>query len=57
MDSLEEEIEKGTKQLLGNSGHRRVMRVEKNSVSIYSKNFGRNARYYRIILVSNNVVL
>ena len=57
VESLEEELKKGTKQLVGNRGYRRFLRAEKDAVSIDRKKVDDDARYDGKFVLRTNTML
>ena len=57
VESLEEQLKKGTRQLVGNRGYRRFLRAEKDAVSIDKKKVEDDARYDGKFVLRTNTKL
>ena len=57
VESLEEELKKGTRQLVGNRGYRRFLRAEKDAVNIDRNKVEENARYDGKFMVRTKTML
>jgi transposase len=57
VESLEDELKKGAKQLVGNRGYRRFLRVEKDAMTIDWKKMDEDARYDgKFVLLTNTTL-
>jgi hypothetical protein len=57
VESLEDELQEGAKQLVGNRGYRRFLRVQKGAVSIDRKKIEEEARYDGKFVLRTNTLL
>lgn len=57
VESLEEQLKKGTKQLVGNRGYRRFLHIEKGAVRIDKKKIEDDARYDGKFVLRTNTKL
>ena len=57
VEGLEEELKKGTKQLVGNRGYRRFLQVEKDAVRIDKRKVEKEARYDGKFVLRTNTTL